>query len=82
LSKENFKEKEKLVTGPDGCLTPVQTGRLTVGLKITFTLTSAQDASWSSSAGMTRVRFPAVQDFSLFHIIKNGSAARPVPYPM
>jgi hypothetical protein len=34
LSKENFKEKEKLVTGPDGGLTPGQTGRLTVGRKI------------------------------------------------
>jgi hypothetical protein len=39
LSKENFKEKEKLVTGPDGGLTPGQTGRLTVGCKITLTLT-------------------------------------------
>jgi hypothetical protein len=36
LSKENFKEKEKLVTDPDGGLTP---GRLTVGRKITLTLT-------------------------------------------
>jgi uncharacterized membrane protein len=38
LSKENFKDKEKLVTGPDGGLTPGQTGRLTVGTKITLTL--------------------------------------------
>jgi hypothetical protein len=29
LSKENFKEKEKLVTGLNGGLTPGQTGRLT-----------------------------------------------------
>jgi hypothetical protein len=34
LSKENFKENEKLVTGPDGGLTPGQTGRLTVGHNI------------------------------------------------
>jgi hypothetical protein len=39
LSKENFKEKEKLVKGPDGGLTPGQTGCLTVGCKITLTLT-------------------------------------------
>jgi hypothetical protein len=40
LSKENFKEKEKLVMGPDGGgLTPGQTGRLTVGQKATLTLT-------------------------------------------
>jgi hypothetical protein len=39
LSKENFKEKEKLVTGTDGGLTPRRTGRLTVGRKITLTLT-------------------------------------------
>jgi hypothetical protein len=39
LSKENFKEKEKLVTGPDGGLTPGRAGRLTVGRKITLTLT-------------------------------------------
>jgi hypothetical protein len=38
LSKENFKEKEKLVTRPDDGLTPEQTGRLTVGRKITLTL--------------------------------------------
>jgi hypothetical protein len=34
LSKENFKGKEKLVTGPGGSLTPRRTGRLTVGPKI------------------------------------------------
>jgi hypothetical protein len=39
LSKDNFKEKEKLVTDPYGGLTPGQTGRLTVGRKITLTLT-------------------------------------------
>jgi hypothetical protein len=39
LSKENFKKKEKLVTGLDDGLTPGQTGRLTVGRKITLTLT-------------------------------------------
>jgi hypothetical protein len=38
LSKEDFKEKEKLVTGPDGALTPGQTGRLTIGRMITLTL--------------------------------------------
>jgi hypothetical protein len=37
LSKENLKEKEKLVRAPDGGLTPGQTGRLTEGFKITFT---------------------------------------------
>jgi hypothetical protein len=52
-----------LVTGRDGCLTPGRAGRLTVGNKITLTLT--QDASLSSSVGITRVRFPVVQDFSL-----------------
>jgi hypothetical protein len=41
LSKENFKEKEKLMTGPDGSLTPGQTDRLTVGRNITLTLTQA-----------------------------------------
>jgi hypothetical protein len=42
MSKEDFKEKEKLVTRvPDGRLTPGQTGRLTVGRKLTSTLTSA-----------------------------------------
>jgi hypothetical protein len=40
MSKEHFKDKEKLVTGPDGGLTPGQTGRLTDGRKITLTLTS------------------------------------------
>jgi hypothetical protein len=39
LSKENFKEKEKLFTGPDGGLTPGQTGRLTVCRKIALALT-------------------------------------------
>jgi hypothetical protein len=43
LSKENLKEKEKLVTGPDGGLTPGQTGQLTVGRKITSTLTLTFD---------------------------------------
>jgi hypothetical protein len=42
LSKENFKEKEKLVTGPDCGLTPGQTSRVTVGRKITLTLTLEQ----------------------------------------
>jgi hypothetical protein len=37
LSKENFKEKEKLVTGPDVGLTPGQTGRLTFGRKMALT---------------------------------------------
>jgi hypothetical protein len=36
LSKENFKEKEQLVTGPDGGLTPGQTGRPNVGRKLTL----------------------------------------------
>jgi hypothetical protein len=31
-------EKDKLITYPDGCLTPGETGRLTVGRKITLTL--------------------------------------------
>jgi hypothetical protein len=39
LSKENFKEEVKLVTGLDCGLTPGQSGRLTVGRKITLTLT-------------------------------------------
>jgi hypothetical protein len=39
VSKENFKEKEELVTGPDGDLTPRQSGRLTVGSKMTLTMT-------------------------------------------
>jgi hypothetical protein len=38
MSKENFKGKEKFVTGPNGGLTLGQTGRLTVGRKITLTL--------------------------------------------
>jgi hypothetical protein len=38
LSKDNFEEKEKLVTDPVGGLTPGQTGRLTVGRKKTLTL--------------------------------------------
>jgi hypothetical protein len=37
MSKENLKGEDKLVTGPDGSLTPGQTGRLTVGHKITST---------------------------------------------
>jgi hypothetical protein len=41
LSKKHFKEKEKLVMGPDGGLTPRQTGRRTVGRKITLTLTES-----------------------------------------
>jgi hypothetical protein len=40
LSKENFKEKEKLVAVADGYLTPRRTGRLTVGRNVTFTSTS------------------------------------------
>jgi hypothetical protein len=39
LSEENFKEKEKLITGPDGGLTTGQTDRMTVRRKITLTLT-------------------------------------------
>jgi hypothetical protein len=39
LSKENFKKKEKLVTGPDGGLTPGQTDRLTFCRNITLTST-------------------------------------------
>jgi hypothetical protein len=39
LSKENFKEKEKFITALDAGLTPGQTGRLTVGRKITLTST-------------------------------------------
>jgi hypothetical protein len=39
LSKENFKEKEKLVTSSDGGLTPEQTDQLTFSRKITLTLT-------------------------------------------
>jgi hypothetical protein len=45
LSKENCKEKEKLITCPDGGLTPGQTGRLTVGRKITLTL-SRPEVDW------------------------------------
>jgi hypothetical protein len=37
LSKQNFKEKGNWSRGPDGGLTPGQTGRLTVGRKITLT---------------------------------------------
>jgi hypothetical protein len=40
LSEGNFKEKEKLVAVQDGRLTPKQTGRLTVGRKLTSTSTS------------------------------------------
>jgi hypothetical protein len=43
VSKENFKKKEKLVTGPDGGLTPGQTGRLTVGRNINLTLTEKRN---------------------------------------
>jgi hypothetical protein len=39
MPKENFKVKEKFVTGPGGGLTSGQTGRLTVGRKMTLTLT-------------------------------------------
>jgi hypothetical protein len=39
LSKENFKEKDELVTGLDRGLTSGQNGRLTVSRKITLTLT-------------------------------------------
>jgi hypothetical protein len=39
MFKENYKEKEKVVTGPDACPTPGQTDRLTIGRKITLTLT-------------------------------------------
>jgi hypothetical protein len=46
LYKENVKAKEKLVTGLDGGLTPGQTGRLTVGRKITLTLTCPSPASY------------------------------------
>jgi hypothetical protein len=46
MSKEIFKEKEKLVTDPDGGLTPGQTGRLTVGRKLTLTLTSLHFPVW------------------------------------
>jgi hypothetical protein len=38
VSKENLKEKEKLVMGPDDGLTPGQTGRLIIGRKVTLTL--------------------------------------------
>jgi hypothetical protein len=37
MSEGNFKEKEKSITDPDGRLTPRQTGRLTVGRKLTST---------------------------------------------
>jgi hypothetical protein len=40
LSKENFKTKQTLVTGSDRVLAPGQTGRLTVGHKITLTFTN------------------------------------------
>jgi hypothetical protein len=40
LSKNKQREKEKNWSRvPDGCLTPRQTGRLTVGRNITLTLT-------------------------------------------
>jgi hypothetical protein len=40
LSKNNEREKGKNWSrAPDGCLTPRQTGRLTVGHNITLTLT-------------------------------------------
>jgi hypothetical protein len=39
LSKQSYKEKEKLVTGADGCLTPGRSGRLAFGRNITLTLT-------------------------------------------
>jgi hypothetical protein len=42
LSKENFKEREKNWSRvPDGFPAPQQTGRLTVGSKLTSTSTSA-----------------------------------------
>jgi hypothetical protein len=47
MFKENFKEKEKLVTGPDCGLTPGQTGQLTVGRKITLSSVQvSQFLSW------------------------------------
>jgi hypothetical protein len=48
LSKENFKEKEKSVTGSDCDLTPGQAGRLTVGCKITLTLRITVSLKWDS----------------------------------
>jgi hypothetical protein len=39
LSKENFKDREKLGTGPEGGLIPRRTCRLTVGRNVTLTLT-------------------------------------------
>jgi hypothetical protein len=42
---ENSKVKEKLVAGFDCGLTPGQTGRLTVGRKITLTLSDFSESS-------------------------------------
>jgi hypothetical protein len=46
LCKENFKGKEKLVTGPDGGLTPGQTGRVTVCRKMSLTIVAAPCGSY------------------------------------
>jgi hypothetical protein len=53
LSKENFKEKEKLVKGPDCSLTLGQTGRLTVGSKITLALTFTWRRACACVRGLT-----------------------------
>jgi hypothetical protein len=37
MFEDKLQEREKLVMGPDGGLTPEQTGRLTVDSKITLT---------------------------------------------
>jgi hypothetical protein len=51
MSEENFKEKEKLVTGLDGGLTPEQTDRLTIGRKTILTLTFEQSMAQSRRSG-------------------------------
>jgi hypothetical protein len=43
----------------------------------------SRDISVGTATGWTaRVRFPAVQDFSLLHSVQTGSGVHPASYPM
>jgi hypothetical protein len=63
MSKENFKEKEKLVAGPDGGLKPEPSGRLTVGPKIALTLTLT----------LSCIKFRELLRFSFCLLLEAGS---------
>jgi hypothetical protein len=56
LSKNNLNRKEKnLLWFPDGCLTPRQTGQLTVGHNITLTLEEINTGTWPSRWGGSQI---------------------------